>query len=66
MASKWSTRPTRKRNRVCCVLVDGREAGRAEFGLKLVVTEADMTAVAAREAIEFVDRLVLSSGRLGV
>lgn len=47
--------------RVCCVLVDGREAGRAEFGPKLVVTEADMTAAAAREAIEFVDRLVLLS-----
>ena len=47
--------------RVCCVLLDGREAGRAEFGPKPVVTEGDMTAAAAKEAIEFVDKLVLMS-----
>jgi endoribonuclease Dicer len=49
-------------SKVCCVFVDGYEAGRVEYPTKgpgAVVTEGEMTAAAAKEAIEYLDQRVV-------
>jgi len=45
--------------KICCAYIDGHEAGRFEYSVTQVVTEEKMKAAAAKEAIEYVDRLVL-------
>lgn len=48
--------------KVCCVFVDGCEAGRVEYpanGPSPVVTEGGMTAAAAKKAIEYLDQWVV-------
>ena len=47
--------------KVCCVYVDDHEAGRVEYSLTPEVTEKEMIEAAAKEALEYVNKLVLMS-----